>query len=333
MVEMIQEALMAPDGVESIIARKVKNLKQLKILTPAVMQWMKESLKLAHDSKEIKGRLEQLLGNEFFVLNLQHLGVWDDLVQYCSAEALRMGTPMQAYFEELNLGKALGEAYPNVYGKIKHRCGCSLCSTTCSICSWVISFVHLVRIVCSDEADDSRIVRHSSILGGMSLYKKVKIGFTGNRQGVKDGGRRLVVSSCGPEACTRRQDGVLPLPFPRDDSKSQLCDEKCFIHCLRMIAIGIDDLYHTEVAKVVQRCKGEFKKTAIKGFGRMRSKCTSKNDHYNERYPRSVVAIDSTPNCLLTVFHSVLDLVSTSISIATRLPSNNRRIYCPSSKQ
>jgi len=116
----------------------------------------------------------------------------------------------------------------------------------------------------------------------MKRSKKMRSAKSGRY--VKGGG--LIVSSCGPDACARRQDEALPLPFPRDNTKSQLWNEKCFIHCLRMIAIALDNEYQTDVEKMVEHRKGEFKKTAIKGFGRMKNKCVSKDDHYHDPYPR-----------------------------------------------
>jgi hypothetical protein len=98
--------------------------------------------------------------------------------------------------------------------------------------------------------------------------------------------RNLCVSKCGPDECARRQDGALPRPFERDTTKSQLWSEKCFIHCLRMIAVAIDGDYQAAVETMVKDCKGEFKSTAIKGYGRMHNKCVSKEDHYHDPYPR-----------------------------------------------
>ena len=103
----------------------------------------------------------------------------------------------------------------------------------------------------------------------------------------------LTVLSCSPDVCARRQDEALPLPFPRDNTKSQLWNEKCFIQCLRMIAIAIDDDYQATVEKMANHRKGEFKKTAIKGYGRMKNKCVSKDDHYHEPYPRSNLSLTS----------------------------------------
>jgi hypothetical protein len=110
---------MAPDGVGAIIARRVKNLDQLQQLTPGVMVWLKRGLPMACEDKQLKARLKMLLGDNFFVNNLKHLGVWDDLIQHCVVEAEKMGEDMQQYFKKYDLGNVLGKAYPDVYGKIE----------------------------------------------------------------------------------------------------------------------------------------------------------------------------------------------------------------------
>ena len=131
-----------------------------------------------------------------------------------------------------------------------------------------------------------------SYLNPFHRYKARKISLlettlhiTRKKSGKKDR-RSLSVSKCGPDECARRQDEALPLLFPRDATKSQLYNEQCFIHCLRMIAIGIDDGYQAAVETMVKDCNGEFKSTAIKGYGRMKNKCVSKDDHYHDPYPR-----------------------------------------------
>jgi len=112
---------MAPDGVGAIISRKVKNMEQLKKLVPGVLMWMKLSLHVAYRDKELKARLKQLLGDDFFIPNLKHLGVWDDLINYCADEVRVLGKEMQAYFEKYNLGEVLGKAYPNIHGRFERR--------------------------------------------------------------------------------------------------------------------------------------------------------------------------------------------------------------------
>jgi hypothetical protein len=109
---------------------------------------------------------------------------------------------------------------------------------------------------------------------------------------------QVVVSPCDDLSGNfRRQDDAMPLPFPRNTRKSQVWNEKCYIHCLRMVAIAIDVSFQNAVEKVCLRCSGEIRKTAIKSFGRMVSKCVSKADHYFERYPRPSLNTDVNRNC------------------------------------
>jgi hypothetical protein len=96
----------------------------------------------------------------------------------------------------------------------------------------------------------------------------------------------LIVAPCKPEACVKRQDAALPFPFPQNPAFSQFWNEQCFIHCLRMIAMGIDLSYQDAVEEVCRSSKGHFKRTPIKGYPRMKNKCISKKDHYYEEYPR-----------------------------------------------
>ena len=103
---------MAPDGVEAIICRRVKNLDQLKQIVPEVIVWLKEKLPLASKDKELKARLKKLLGDDFFVPNLKHLGIWDDLIEYCESEATKMGEEMQTFFEEKHLGSDVLIVHP-----------------------------------------------------------------------------------------------------------------------------------------------------------------------------------------------------------------------------
>jgi hypothetical protein len=215
---------MAPDGVSAILNHSVTTLPQLRELAPSVTEWLREVLSIAHNAPpQLKRRLKALLGCEYYVTNLEHLGLWGSLIQHCSDQSLELGKPMQAYLDEHRLGEVLGEAYHDRFGKFE-------------------------------------------------LSSEVR--------------PRMNVFPCGIETCVRRQDGILPIPFPRNFRKSQLWNEKCFIHCLRLIAIGIDDQFQTAVEGIVEDHKGTFKKSAIKGFDRMKNKCVSKEDHYHDEYPR-----------------------------------------------
>jgi hypothetical protein len=105
------------------------------------------------------------------------------------------------------------------------------------------------------------------------------------------GENQFVVERCSREECARRQDEVMhPLEigvFPQNVTHSQVWNEKCFIHVLRMVSIAIDPMYQEAVQKICEDCNGSFRKTEIKGFVRMKNKCISKEDHYYEAYPRS----------------------------------------------
>jgi hypothetical protein len=102
---------------------------------------------------------------------------------------------------------------------------------------------------------------------------------------------QFVVERCSQEECARRQDEAMhPLEsgiFPQNVAHSQVWNEKCFIHVLRMVAMAIDLIYQETVQKICEDCNGSFRKTEIKGFVRMKNKCISKEDHYYDAYPRS----------------------------------------------
>jgi hypothetical protein len=110
---------------------------------------------------------------------------------------------------------------------------------------------------------------------------------------MRAGENQFVVERCSQEECARRQDESMHSPesgiFPQNAAHSQVWNEKCFIHVLRMVAMAIDAMYQEIVKKVCKDCNGMFRNTEIKGFVRMKNKCISKGDHYYEAYPRSVL--------------------------------------------
>jgi ankyrin repeat protein len=77
---------------------------------------------------------------------------------------------------------------------------------------------------------------------------------------------------------------------------------------MRMIAMAIDERFQKAVEAVCTNRRGAFRKTAIKGFARMKNKCISRNDHYHEPYPRPANNIDINRNC--STFKVPDDLVS-----------------------
>ena len=108
---------------------------------------------------------------------------------------------------------------------------------------------------------------------------------------MRAGENQFVVERCRQEECARRQDECMHPPetgiFPQNVAHSQVWNEKCFIHVLRMVAMAIDLMYQEIVQKICEDCHGSFTNTEIKGFARMKNKCVSKEDHYYEAYPRS----------------------------------------------
>jgi hypothetical protein len=61
--------------------------------------------------------------------------------------------------------------------------------------------------------------------------------------------------------------------FPQKEAHSQLWNEKCFIHVLRMMAMALDLRYQEIVQRISEDCNGSFMKTEIKGFVRMSLLC------------------------------------------------------------
>jgi hypothetical protein len=108
---------------------------------------------------------------------------------------------------------------------------------------------------------------------------------------MRAGENQFVVERCSLEECTRRQDECMDPPengvFPQNVAHSQVWNEQCFIHVLRMVAMAIDRMYQNLVQKICEDCNGSFREAEIKGFVRMKNKCISKEDHYYEAYPRS----------------------------------------------
>ena len=113
---------MAMDPVDAVISGEVRSLEHLRPLAPKVVEWLKESLATAHTNHKTKQRVKLLLGAPRFAPNLEHLGLWNDLIADCKEKALALGQDMQTYFVESELGTALGqEAVPNVFGNFEIR--------------------------------------------------------------------------------------------------------------------------------------------------------------------------------------------------------------------
>jgi hypothetical protein len=243
--------------IDAIIANKIKSLDLLRPFAPEVLRWLKEKLVVAPENEDVKAKVKQLLGAPLFIPNLDHFGLWDEFVLYCNSKALGLGLEMKQYYDDHNLSDVLG---PNA--------------------------------VSND-------------------FGKVKAKCEDDRRGIIYGSARILsVVPCDQKEGTLRQDAVLPPTkhavlclspddrvFPPDPQHSHLWNEQCFIHCLRMIAIGIDCQYQEAVSEVCHSSKGQFNKAEIKGYRRMKNKTLSKDDHYFESYPRPSLNLDLNRNC------------------------------------
>ncbi len=79
------------------------------------------------------------------------------------------------------------------------------------------------------------------------------------------GEQPMLVLPCTKSQCPRSQADLLHLPYyPYDTTRSQLWNEKCFIHALRMVAMAIDTMYQNEVQRVCTDSSGQFLDTPIK---------------------------------------------------------------------
>jgi len=251
-VENVEVAQMAAHAVNAIISGEASSVQQIGKLASSAVQWLKESLPIAHQDKALKQKIKSLFGVIRFTTNLAYFELWDDLIRDCGSMALELGREMQKYFVAKDLGTVLGEAIPNVFAT-----------------------VHI-----SESAS----------------------------------GNIFVTTPCSKEDGVRRQDGIMPssnaesgVPGWRmNPDFSQLWNEKGFIHCLRMVAMGINHRFQKAVEKICIRSKGEFKQTAIKGYGRMSNKMISKDDHYYEAYPRPSLNIDINRNCCCFEKHKAL---------------------------
>jgi hypothetical protein len=266
----------AETGVESqvdaIIAGDV-SLEELEELAPAVVDWLKKSLPLAFKDKMLKLRIKKLLGVTRFTTNLAHFGLWDGLIRDCEAKALELGQGMQTHFIASKHGVVLGnEAMPNTYGQVGQ-----------------IRANGLLQVSPCEERRG--VTRQDSVLS-----------FPQNPAFTFERGLRL--SGLKVPSCKDKCGGC----FPQNPAVSQFYNEKCFIHFIRMVGMGIDASFQKAVEEVCTNAKGEFKGCAIKGFVRMKNKCISRDDHRYKAYPRPSHNIDVNRNACTFEGHE--DLLS-----------------------
>jgi hypothetical protein len=81
--------------VEAVIAGNITSLDELSRHAPQVVSWLKTNLPLAHTDKNIKKTIQAVLGAPRFTQNLEHLGLWEDLIADCKRQALDIGQEMK----------------------------------------------------------------------------------------------------------------------------------------------------------------------------------------------------------------------------------------------
>jgi hypothetical protein len=230
-------------------------------------------------------------------MNLKHLNLWDSLISHCASQALELGREMQAYYDYCNLEEELGCAFPDTFGRVNRRNRAKPViqkKMLGSAGSGGSSKLKLIKVLTTKKL--------AKMKTGLSLRFVVTPSKTGG------GVLPLTVSPCEKKQSSQRLDDILPLPYPKNANKSQLWNEKSFIHCIRMIAIAIEETYEQAVEVACETSAGQFRATAIKGFGRMANKCISKDDHAHQAYPRPSQNVDI--NRSACTFDSPEDLLS-----------------------
>jgi hypothetical protein len=89
----VSQVLVNP--VENVIAGNITSLDEMSRHAPQVVSWLKTNLPLAHTDKNIKKTIQAVLGAPRFAQNLEHLGLWEDLIADCKRQALEIGQEMK----------------------------------------------------------------------------------------------------------------------------------------------------------------------------------------------------------------------------------------------
>jgi hypothetical protein len=89
----LSQVLLNP--VEAVIAGNITSLDELSRHAPQIVLWLKTNLPLAHTDKNIKKTIQAVLGAPRFAPNLEHFGLWEDLMADCKRQALEMGQEMK----------------------------------------------------------------------------------------------------------------------------------------------------------------------------------------------------------------------------------------------
>jgi hypothetical protein len=86
-------------SVEAVITGQITSLEELERHAPQIVSWLKQNLSLAHTDKNIKNKIEAVLGAPRFATNLEYFGLWEDLIEDCKRQALQMGQGMKRQYQ------------------------------------------------------------------------------------------------------------------------------------------------------------------------------------------------------------------------------------------
>ena len=226
--------------MESIVEGKTSSVEQLREVAPEALAWLKAKLPVAYKDPESKEKIKLLLGAPRFAPNLGHFGLWDDLMQSSKRQALKLGREMQSYYESANLRVKVGEAIPNLYSRLE-RDG-----------DGETAFL----LVASDDLETSlrRQVdsNRNETAAEYMLFVVEQMPPPFRRDGALTLSRTCM--SCvaqdgilprwpGPEAGLGGEESAV---FPLNSGYSQQWNEMCYIHFLRMIAMGMARLARNE---------------------------------------------------------------------------------------
>jgi len=240
-------------------------------------EWLKKSLLDLTDNSGLQRRVKQLLGSQNFLTNLS-TDAWADLQKYCEDEALSLGMSMEEFLKKADLVVVIRNGLNSMFVSAygKPR--------------------HTDLFLSPEDAKhryevipDERAQHRGTVWGDQKPF-------------LFDIRQDLVIHSCHQ--------------FMRDESKSQLWNEKAYIHCLRMVAMAVDLRFQSDVESVCKKAGGKIIKGPIKEFERMKIECTT--IHSKERFPRPANNLDVNRN------RSVFDNADQMLTFAKGLKEHSR---------
>jgi len=260
-----------PDGVGQLIADVIETHEEFKEVEPTASDWLKKSLLYTTTDKERKQRVKQLLGSNNYIERLSPVA-WDDLQKFCHEQAMSIGYSMEMYSKKNDLPGQMARGLGDLF--LKSAYGkpqhADLMSTS------------------SDEAKHRYVV----IPDERAAQKRMTV--WGDPQPFKFG--------------VRQDDVMLVAGRIYDGTKSQLWNEKAYIHCLRMIGMAVDLRFQSDVKGMCTAAGGSMQSAPIKDFARMRDLCQSVKHHGRHKFPRPAHNLDINRNC--STFDTPEDMLS-----------------------